>query len=137
MWPALQWAVLLGRGWLLHVSYQSTFGLNYYAFSFNALNIVTVGEYSGVAPDAKLCVEDLTTGSNICNPSAKQMVQGPYSAGSRVFSNSWNSFYPNNVGYYDSYDIDNYLYKHQVRMLFHSLILNRVVNVFRQFSRVL
>ena len=70
--------------------------------------------YSGVAPDGKLCVEDLSTGTNICNPLAKQMVPGPYAAGARVFSNSWDSFYSNNDGYYDTKDMDSYLYKHQV-----------------------
>ena len=74
----------------------------------------TEGEFSGVAPGAKLTVLDLGTASQICVPKASQLFNGPYSAGARVFSNSWDSFYTNNLGYYDSYDIDYYLYRHQV-----------------------
>ena len=71
--------------------------------------------YSGVAPGAQLCVEDLGTGTGLCAPLAKQLVSGPYKAGARVFSNSWDSFYTGNGnGYYNSADIDNMLHKHEV-----------------------
>ena len=72
------------------------------------------GEYSGVAPGARLCVLDLGVGDQVCVPTAKQMVSGPHAAGARVFSNSFVDYFPNNAGFYSSQDIDSYLYKHQV-----------------------
>lgn len=84
-----------------------------------------MGKYDGVAPDGKLVFIDLgQPGTGLCIPGAKELYTPGYSAGARVSTNSWGNYY-SGAGYYDSQDVDLYLYKRPVT--FHS---NSVFSVF-------
>jgi len=79
-------------------------------------DILTTGQYDGVASGAQLAVLDLAAGSSeaLAIPSSADLLFGSgYSAGARIHSNSWGSFFSaGDTGYYSSSDIDGYLYNH-------------------------
>ncbi len=77
-------------------------------------NISTDGKYDGVAPNAKLSFSDFAKpGTGLCIPSINQLYGPGYTAGARVHSNSWGSYFTGS-GYYAGQNTDGYLYKTQV-----------------------
>ena len=73
--------------------------------------------YSGIAPGAKIAVLDLGIATSLCIPALfSDLLTGPYAAGARVFSYSWDSLFPNNSPDYQGRYIDKYLYHHPVRI---------------------
>ena len=79
------------------------------------MTIIIVSEYSGIAPGAKIAVLDLGISYSLCIPALfSDLIAGPYLIGTRVFSYSWDSLFPNNSPDYQGRYIDKYLYNHPV-----------------------
>ena len=72
------------------------------------------GTYGGVAPSGKLAFMDLSSsGNGIAVPNAAALFGAGYSAGARVFTYSWGSYY-NGAGYYAGSGYDTYLFNNMV-----------------------
>lgn len=82
----------------------------------------SLGMYDGVASGAKLAVMDLAAGSSegLAIPGSADALYNPgYSAGARVYSNSWGSFLQSgDQGHYASSDLDSYLQSHPDMTIF-------------------
>lgn len=76
--------------------------------------IIVEGKFSGVAPGAKLAFMDLAgSSSGLSVPPVNTLYGVPYSAGARIFTNSWGSV-AQGFSSYSGYDTDKYLYDHHV-----------------------
>ena len=86
--------------------------------NYQSSDLTQGGLYDGVAPGAKLAVMDMSTsGGGVGVPgTASGLITPGYTAGARVFTNSWGSFWPLGThGTYQTSDMDGFLYQHKVR----------------------
>ncbi|RYY89331.1 hypothetical protein EON63_00870 [archaeon] len=76
-----------------------SFLLLYVPGNIDGKDIGTDGKYDGVAPNAKVSFADLSkSGAGLCIPPVSQLYPTGKAAGSRVFSNSWGTYFSSGTG---------------------------------------
>jgi subtilisin family serine protease len=79
---------------------------------YNEKPLSTDGQYSGVAPRAKIAFLDIATASgSLYIPPVSQQYKALETADAHICTNSWGSGFSSKGGYYANGKIDGYLYK--------------------------
>lgn len=75
-----------------------------------------------------------SSGYGLYQPDVLTLYGAGYSAGARVHSNSWGSYF-SGAGYYSGGDVDSYLYTHTVVAFFTYIYKSNMIIMY--FSRIL